>query len=275
MNVLADEPFAILTWNVHGIPFTHSRQRLPRIAAEVIARRPDVVILQEVWFWNQARALSARMKAGGYRPLNYTHGFLRPGGLLVFIDESAGWNVRRVSFQKFRAAAPWWRFNEMDGLARKGYLIADLQRGTEKIRVVDTHLQSQYPEHGRTYVEIRRQQVKQLLGDLLLKEGSVIIGGDFNTTPDEPVYQLMLAPGWSDATAELRVRCAAELHRACGTSFNADGSGTQDWIDYVLLNSAGGATTSELIRNVHADEPFSDHDGVLLTLRVTWSSGER
>ena len=93
-------------------------------------------------------------------------------------------------------------------------------------------------------------------------ERPVILAGDFNTTPVDPLYS-RIAQHWIDLTAGYRQRCEREGSGSCGTSF--DGELPKEWVDYIFVKrnegmKAGAAV--QLIRNKKPDDPFSDHEGL-------------
>jgi endonuclease/exonuclease/phosphatase family metal-dependent hydrolase len=91
----------------------------------------------------------------------------------------------------------------------------------------------------------------------------VIAAGDFNTRPREPLYGELTAL-WSDLTRELRDSCN------CGTTIQPQHP--SEWIDYVLARQtpAWSARCERAVRieNAAKDDPYSDHHGLDLTLRL-------
>jgi endonuclease/exonuclease/phosphatase family metal-dependent hydrolase len=260
----------VITWNVHGIPFTGAPSRLERIAAEVSRRRPDFALFEEVWFRNQALVLRSSLERHGYVAIDYNYCVFRRGGLLMFIDSRAGWSLVNVRFTRYSRSAPWWRLSEWDGLGRKGFLQASLRNHDEtELTLVVTHLQSQYPNHHRSYDEVRVAQLQQLL-EAIGNDASkrTIIAGDFNTTPDEPShgYQLLAHSGWTDTTVTIRDSCQSNAESPCGTSFSERAPVPSEWIDYIFTTPAPQVSRSEMILNRRADDPYSDHEGLESTI---------
>ncbi|HKB13078.1 MAG TPA: endonuclease/exonuclease/phosphatase family protein, partial [Vicinamibacterales bacterium] len=175
----------VISWNVHALPLLRGkRQRLGRIAAEIARRRPDVVLLQEVWMPRDRAALSAALQPIGYVPVDDgAVASRRRGGLLTLIAAGGGWSPRRSRFVPFTCAAPLWRVWEGDALGGKGAEIVDLQH-PRAWRIVNTHLQSQY--RGRAYADVRRAQVAQLAGVVADEvDTPTVVCGDFNTDADD------------------------------------------------------------------------------------------
>ncbi|MCC6764009.1 MAG: endonuclease/exonuclease/phosphatase family protein [Deltaproteobacteria bacterium] len=261
--------FRVLTWNVHAIPFMAPRPsaRLRNVAVKIHEQQPDVVLLQEVWSHAYARQL-ARNLGGAYRPVAAT-GCGRPfpcGGLLVLVRIASGWMPTAPTFVAYDDSAPWYRLAEWDGIAKKGFLATELVRGGAVIAIVDTHLQAGYARHRRDYSDIRRRQLDQLASTLARRFGgrAVVVGGDFNTAPGEEsgLYESHLALLGTDRTADLRLACGA-----CGT--RPVMRRPARWLDYVLTRDLPAAAAADRIVNRRVDDPFSDHDAVLVRLEPT------
>jgi endonuclease/exonuclease/phosphatase family metal-dependent hydrolase len=255
----------VLSWNVHAIPFvsSHPTRRLRNVAAKIREQRPDVVLLQEVWAHAYVELLRRRL-AGEYR-VTRAFGCGRPfpcGGLVVLVRVASGWVASRPTFVPFDAAAPWHRLAEWDGIAKKGMLLVRLERGEQSVGIVDTHLQSRYPQYGRTYSAIRRRQLEQLARtvDATFGRRAAIVAGDLNTAPNERrvLYASHVAPLGDDRTAALRAACPR-----CGTRVATK---SPRWIDYVITRGLVATSTATRITNDGLDDPYSDHDGLLLRL---------
>lgn len=261
----------VLTWNVHGIPFMAPRPqaRLANVAAKVREQQPDVVLLQEVWAHAYARQL-ARDLGGAYRLVAAT-GCGRPfpcGGLVVLVRVASGWTPSAPTFVAYADSAPWYRLAEWDGIAKKGILAVDLVRGDAALVLVDTHLQTEYARYRRNYSDVRRRQLEQLAATLRGFAGrALVIGGDFNTAPGERsgLYESHVATLGDDRTAELRTACGE-----CGT--RPAMLRPARWLDYVVTRDVAATATGTRIENAAVDDPFSDHDGVLVRLEPASSA---
>jgi endonuclease/exonuclease/phosphatase family metal-dependent hydrolase len=237
-------------------------------AAEEIRRRdPDVVLLQEVWFAEDA-ALLRRHLEPAYVAVDTVPGWLgRKGGLLSFVNAKRGWAVVGSRFEQFEREASAWLFWEGDGIGDKGMQLLDLRSGTgQRLLVINTHLQAEY--RVVRYEEVRRSQLRQLARAARGTSPSlpVVAAGDLNTRPEETSLFHEISGEWFDLTAGAREDCR------CGTLAARDEGGeTGRWIDYVLtLRRTGWQATAEIsqIRSERADEPFSDHHGIDATVRL-------
>ena len=255
----------VLTWNVHAIPLVSPRPtaRLRNVADAIGAQAPDVVLLQEVWAHAYAELLARRL-GDAYRLIR-AYGCGRPypcGGLVVLVRRASGWRASPPTFVRYKKHAPWRRLREWDGIAKKGMLLVTLTRAGRTVGIVDTHLQTRYLEYRHNYRTVRTRQLEQLRATLDATFGAwpVILGGDFNTAPNDPsgLYASHVAPLGDDTAATLRLTCPASSTRPPPK--------LPRWIDYVLTRGLGVTPTVTLIRNQAIDTPYSDHDGVLVRL---------
>jgi len=259
----ADGELRIVSWNVHALPFDRSRhQRLDNIAGEIAQRSPDVVLLQEVWLAHDAARLGCRL-AARYEPVRGP----RRGGLLALVRRSSAWEVHgEASFEQYTASAPWYRLEELDGIAGKGFQGFTLADGARRVAVVNTHLQAQYPARGNPYDAERLQQIRQLSAYAAKDHGAdaLLVAGDFNVREEERAHYAALATGLTDLTQNYRRECR------CGTFVDRSGAETW-WIDYVFARRADRAPVVarvERILNRRRDDPFSDHHGLMVQLSV-------
>ena len=245
----ADEvPLHLVSWNVHGLfwPVAHrTNQRMHAIAKKVIDLTPDIVVFEEVWFASRADALSHDLTGAGYAAVP-----IRKGGLLVFYKPT--WTVKLLEFKRYKSIAPKIFFWQADGLSGKGFLVLDVATQDQKhFTLIDTHLQSQYGRLFR-WKKVRDNELQQLAD--YATNGTTIFAGDFNTWPDEKMMK-KFKETVGELTEQARIDCS------CGSSWS--GKKRAEWIDYVFVRPIGYATAKVyLISNTHADDPYSDHDGI-------------
>jgi endonuclease/exonuclease/phosphatase family metal-dependent hydrolase len=274
-----DGNLRLVSWNVHALPFDATRhQRLDNVAGEIARRSPDLVLLQEVWLEADAARLSCRL-AALYERVRDAETVLRPfgyrrGGLLAFVRRSSAWQLHgEASFEQYTAAAPWYRLEELDGIAGKGFQGFTVSDGIRRVAVVNTHLQAQYPARGNPYEAERLQQIRQLVAQAGKDHGAeaLLVAGDFNVREEENAHYRTLTGTLEDVTADYR--------RACGCGTFVDRSGSESWwIDYVFARRAdGGAVAAhfERIRNRGRDDPFSDHHGLNVALQLGTEFAQR
>lgn len=255
----------LVSWNVHGAPGAPRRdERMATMARVVTARRPDVVLLQEVWRQRDAETFIEALVPAGYASVEVpggSHWPMRTSGLLGFVRSAAGWRADAPRFHEFRAEAGDWKLWQGDGFGDKGALGFTLAQAGFEIALWNTHLQAAYLPGG--YAEIRRQQLIELR-EAIVADGdrAVLVAGDLNTTPDEAAFAELA--GFQELSATLRAACS------CGTSVDTPPS--KEWLDYLLAKApAGWRITADvsLIRSLAPDEPYSDHHGLDASVHVS------
>jgi endonuclease/exonuclease/phosphatase family metal-dependent hydrolase len=257
----------LVSWNLHGIPFTQDpAARFRRVAERVrgLQPAPDLLLLQEVWDGALADQLALDLPGYGAAP-ELERGWLgqRPSGLMALARRDGPWRIADSVMHEFDAHAPWYRLWEGDGLGRKGVQQLRVAAGDDEVMLLHTHLQAMY---GRPeYAPIAAKQLGQLtsVAQALGQARPIIAAGDLNTGIDTPRYA-ELRERWVDLTAEFRERCA------CGTSVREDGRPGR-WIDYVLaydLPRFRVRADVQLLANHAPDDPYSDHNGFFVKLQI-------
>ena len=266
----------LISWNVHGLPFDATREkRVDNVATEIRRLKPDLVLLQEAWLAGTAEQLDCRLRdlyerlpdAAGVRSgLLSLYGHRR-GGLLALVRRDSPWKADASvehRFTEYDASGPWYRvFEERDGIAGKGVQSFGVSDGSTRIAVLHTHLQAQYPE--RRYEEVRAAQIGQLLEQARQPGFDVmLVAGDLNTHAGETALYGKLVAELTDLTTDYRKACG------CGTLAGAIRRET-DWIDYVLARPAAAVKVAwkvEQILNSGPDDPYSDHHGLWLEMKI-------
>ncbi len=269
-GVASETKLRLVSWNVHGAPGAPRRyERMATMARVVTARRPDVVLLQEVWRQRDAETFIEALVSAGYASVEVPGGGrwpLRTSGLLSFVRSAAGWRADAPLFHEFRAEAGDWKLWQGDGFGDKGALSFSLVRDGLSLAVWNTHLQAAYMPGG--YAEIRRKQLIELRGAIEADgDRAALVAGDLNTTPDEAAFAELA--GLQELSAALRESCA------CGTSVEMPPS--KQWLDYLFAKtSAGWRITADvsLIRSLAPDVPYSDHHGLDASVRVARPKSE-
>ena len=138
----------VVTWNLHAIPLLSPAvdARLSNVAAKIREQQPDVVLLQEIWARGYASRLARALADYRVTTASGCRHLWPCGGLAVLVRKGSGWIAAAPAFVPYDAYAPMCRVREWDGIANKGMLVIRLARGAESLVVVDTHLQSEYPE---------------------------------------------------------------------------------------------------------------------------------
>lgn len=176
------EPFKLTTYNVHCFPWTTPAIR--DIVTWVVSNS-DIVSLQEIWC--RHAEWSAAFAAHGWtfaRPARENHIAAVFGSGLATAWRAAAWQLTDSRFYPFLDSSG------LDQLVAKGWFRVELQSTTaptDTLRLINTHMQSDYDVYGRELRHIteaiRRQQVAQLFAveSRTLPPMPTLVMGDMNT----------------------------------------------------------------------------------------------
>ena len=247
----ADVELRVLVLNMHAGTDASGGDNLDRVAALVRETGADVVLLQEV---DSAVARSGRVDQPA--ALARRTGFhARFGNALPYQGGGYGvailsrWPVTDAHLVRLPVDPPQVR----SGIEHepRGVLHVTIAAPGGPLHVLNTHLDASAGDHWR------RQEADSVLAlALRVREGGapVLVGGDFNSTPD------------SEVQARLRAGGLRDLWPTCG-----EGDGLTypvaepvKRIDYLF--AAGATVTCARARVLDSDA--SDHRGVLFTVHV-------
>jgi endonuclease/exonuclease/phosphatase family metal-dependent hydrolase len=262
----------LLAWNVHGLPAPLTRKRrarLRRIAAQVAREAPDLVTFEEAW-GGSVRLLCRELPS--YLPF-----FVRApatvaaGGLLCLVRDNGNWRATaRPRFRRYSLQAPAWKLWQGDGAAGKGALFVALDGPGGPLCLAATHLQSRYP--GQPYRQVRVAQLRELARwmDEIGAATPILVCGDLNTPATDEEYPLLVAPLGTDLTTDAQ---------GTGAVTNYPTRSSAAWIDYAIARlprNCSARSSTRLILNDAADEPYSDHHGLVVDIEITGAgrSGE-
>jgi endonuclease/exonuclease/phosphatase family metal-dependent hydrolase len=227
----------ILTYNIHAGRDASGVDNLERVAAIITSSQADIVLLQEV-DRNTTRSgnvdqLAELMRRTGMhgvfgKSLDYQ------GGEYGIAILSRGPIVAH-EVVPLRVEPPQVRAG--GSIEPRIALIVT----THGFRIANTHLDASREDR------YRMQEVPQLLS----AARGVIIGGDFNSTPDSAVHEEVVRAGLRDAWPE----CGA------GNSLTYPATPPEKRIDYIFLNRATRCRSALVL-----DTDASDHRPVLIVV---------
>lgn len=159
-------PVRLLTLNAWGVPTARDlAERFDALPGALLALRPDVICLQEVWLARHRDALLAALGAG------WRAAEPHQGGLLVLSRLPLA-EARFTPFESLEGASL------IERLAGKGWLEAVVRAPWGPLRVVNTHLAFEGP---------REAQCQELLAALRgRRDLPVVLVGDFNLRGYDP-----------------------------------------------------------------------------------------
>lgn len=173
----------LITYNVHCFPWTAPSIR--NIVAWIVSHC-DIAALQEIWCrhaeWSAAFAAHGWIFA---RPARENHIAGIFGSGLATAWRSQEWQLTESRFY------PYLNSSGIDCLVVKGWFRVELRQSavpTNTLRIINTHMQSDYDIYGREFhhitEEIRRQQVTQLVTtehETSVPGVPTLVTGDMNT----------------------------------------------------------------------------------------------
>ncbi len=242
-------PLRVLVYNVHAGKDAGGADNLARVAAVVRGTRADLVLLQEV---DRGTERSGRVdQAAELARLTGMHGVFgrtidfQGGGYGVAL--LARWPLAEDTLVHLAADAP----REGGGSPRepRGVLRARVAAPGGPLYLLNTHLDASGPD------TFRRREAAALLevAERLRGGGArVLLGGDFNATPESAVVAGVLGAGWRDGWAA----CGGA---GGGLTFPATAPVRR--IDYLFLPPDTRCDSAEVVGG-----EASDHRGVLFVL---------
>jgi endonuclease/exonuclease/phosphatase family metal-dependent hydrolase len=189
--------FRITTWNLEWFPNGSAReatqekqaQRI-KAAADVLKElNPDILLLQEVRDYDACNRLAEAIQPGAYT--------------VAICSAFKGGKQEEAILAKIPAQAAWsesWK--SMEGIdPPRGFAFAWFKIGNANIGVYSVHLKSNLVTHGDPVAEtaknIRKREiaidqlmthVRDFIGAKIPAINRFIIGGDFNTNHDQPMF---------------------------------------------------------------------------------------
>lgn len=242
-------PLRVVVFNIHAGKDTGGTDNLARFAAFVRAERPDVLMLQEV-------DVRTRRSGGVDQPaalVAAVEGHVAFGKTLDYDGGQYGialWSrfpIRRSALRHLPIDPPQARAGGSH--EPRGALIAEVDAPGGRLTVVNTHLDASGNDH------YRRQEVATLVGvvDSLRRAGHrrIVVGGDFNATPESAVVAQATAAGWRDAWA------------VCGDGgdgFTFSARRPVKRIDYLWLAQGAACATARV-----SPDTLSDHRALVVS----------
>ena len=246
---LAADPIRILVLNMHAGKDASGTSNLDGIAALIRDRKPDLVLLQEVDLGtnrsgkvDQVDTLSKATKyESAFAPslIDYDGGQY---GIALLSRGLIGYRATiplPVLPAQTRAGG-----SHEPRVAQMAILVV---RGATW-RVLNTHLD---PSSGGG----RPQEMTALVRAIHLQQAAgtpLVVGGDFNSTPEDPVLQPMRAAALHDAWVE----CGS------GDGFTYPADHPTKRIDYLWMSEGMHCASAEVL-----DTQISDHRPLLVTLK--------
>lgn len=242
-------PLRVMTFNIHAGKDAKGDDNLGRVAQVILDAKADVVLLQEV-----DRLTTRSGKVDQVARLDSLTGYNSAFGKTIDyqggeygIAVLARWNI--VGDTLIHLAIDSSRLRPGEAYEARGVLRVAIAAPNGAIHVLNTHLDATRDDY------YRRQQLRTLLTQAdSLKDPMryVIVGGDFNSGPDDAVVAMVRAEGWEDAW------------RMCGKgqALTYPDDKPVKRIDYLFATSKVKCRSAEVI-----ETNASDHRPVLFELQ--------
>ena len=192
----------LVTFNAWGVPLRDWHEDLLDAVAPALERYDaDVLVLQEVWFEDDAQRLAANLASIGY-----VHEVHHASDAILAFD-SAGLMIASKHpivdhqlhpFQAGRLPVRPWH---VDWFSGKGVATATIDHPAGRVRIATTHMQADYD--GIVYTDVRVAQSAELVA-AVGRRPIHVVAGDFNSGSRDLEHRLLVeALGLSSAlTAE-------------------------------------------------------------------------
>lgn len=241
-NFEVEKSIKIITANLMLFPppmGENQYQRIDDFISTISPFSPDFILLQEVWGNNSLDYLASRLNQ--YNLVFCNSALYNRSGLVIFSRPQ----IIRAEFFSYPLDV---RHNLEELLAQKGAILIEFKKGSQLLRVVNSHLYSSPP--GRNH-RPNPGQFTQLQNWLEEKQGqTTIIGGDLNLRPKE--LKTLLCPSYlADPSPDLTAGFPAHNQK----------------LDHILLKPLRPGAFFRT-QKIACPQPFSDHSPVLAVIRL-------
>ena len=248
------EDVRVLVYNVHAGKDAAGKESVRRISDVVKSLDPDIVLFQEV-------DKRTKRSGGVDQPAEYA----RLTGLHVAFGRSldydggeygiavlSRWPIRRDSTVHLPVDPP----QERSGGSHEPRVAMSLKIDAPfgPLELFNTHIDASGEDRWRLQ-EIKT--IERIVKEALDRNARVLLGGDFNSTPDSPVQSELRASGFRDAWPTCGV--------GEGLSYPADVPRKR--IDYLFLPAGFECMSARVV-----ESNASDHRPVVFTLRAVRST---
>jgi endonuclease/exonuclease/phosphatase family metal-dependent hydrolase len=197
----AEEPrrttIEVASLNIWGLPWTARLDaRVRTLGAELVALKPDVVCLQEVWRGEDGKALLAALAAGGLPHGKHWSDGLVGSGLLI----ASRFPLEEMGFHVFTQAGKAWKPWHGDWYARKGVALVELATKAGPVRLAVTHLHARRGSDEYLPIQITQAlEAAKAVGDVGARPTNdpsrppLVFAGDINSRRDALPFRLLVA----------------------------------------------------------------------------------
>lgn len=185
-----------LTYNFIGIPVFSKKysRRLNVFIKELAKLQPDIICLQEIWFDSAKKKIISGLAGLGYSFYSPSL-IIRFCGLLIGVKGE----ITQKGYVATNPIIAGLDLSIFEFLGSKGYAFVEFKLGKEKIGIFDIHLSPNskiVSQIDGPYFKVQEKAVSLLIRDInLLREGKIMILGDFNFEEDSSLTQNLIEAG--------------------------------------------------------------------------------
>jgi endonuclease/exonuclease/phosphatase family metal-dependent hydrolase len=240
----------VLTYNIHAGKDAKQIDNLERVAAVIKEQDADIVLLQEV---DKNTQRSGKVdQLAKLEQLTGMHGAF--GKTLDYQGGDYGiailskWEITNSFMTPLKVEPPQTRAG--GSKEPRGALTVMTKSPFGELTIINTHIDASRED---TYRKQEAPQVVALAKSHEQKGATVIVGGDFNSTPESEVQKLVRDSGLRDAWIE------------CGTGegLSYPDDVPKKRIDYIFLTGKMSCTGAQVL-----ESRASDHRGVFFLIQV-------
>jgi hypothetical protein len=181
--------FTLLTLNTFGLPLFLAWPRLEHLAHKLASYDTTVLCLQEIQ--QNAYIPLLRRSLPQHTHLAFEPNLFAPKGGLVTLSQAPLASSQFIAYQN---RGRRWSVGFSDWALHKGILCSEIEIETQRIIVLNTHLQANYgggwhPKNA--FARIQRDQEQELAAMIRAQpaDALVIACGDFNFPRNVPLYE--------------------------------------------------------------------------------------
>ena len=221
----------VLSWNVFLRPSVMSdgqMNRVDEIGSYLLSSGADILVLQEVFHKKARRKLKKQLKET--YPYQTNRGPVSwlgiPSGV-VFFSKMPILREERISFSFAKGA---------DRLAKKGAIIATIEKNDQRICIVGTHLQA---GAEKAAFNIRNTQINEISSAVKEVDSNIVLiyAGDFNIRKEGRMFSLFKEK-LNFKTPRLLEESTIKATANFSDHDLYKGKGKPSWIDFILVRKS-------------------------------------
>ena len=252
----------VLSWNVFLRPSVMSdgqMNRVDEIGSYLLNSGADILVLQEVFHKKARRKLKKQLKETyPYQTNKGPVSWLGIPSGVVFFSKMPILSEKRISFSFAKGA---------DRFAKKGAIIATIEKNDQRICIVGTHLQA---GAEKAAFNIRNAQINEISSAVNEVDSNIVLiyAGDFNIRKEGRMFSL-----FKEKLNFKNPRLLKESTIKATANFSDNdlykGKGKPSWIDFILVRNSSKVQQKSLWieeprgKKKRVNKRLSDHNPIV------------